>query len=59
MKKLAEEFKGQFQCFGENTKKCINLLVPIKKKLKMVKTVTDRIKFIETGEIFGKFTLRY
>ena len=30
-----------------------------KKKLKMVKTITYIIKFIETGDIFGKFTLRY
>ena len=30
---LANEFKGQFECLGENTKKCIIFSVPIKKEL--------------------------
>ena len=29
---LAEEFKGQFECLGENTEKYITFSVPIKKK---------------------------
>ena len=32
IKKLAEEFKGEFQCLGENTKKYITFSVPLKKK---------------------------
>ena len=31
-KRLAEEFKGQFECLGENTKKYISFSVPIKKE---------------------------
>ena len=37
IKELAEEFKGQFQCLGENTEKYITFLIPIKKKMIMVK----------------------
>ena len=33
IKKLAEEFKKQFTCFGENIEKYITFIVPIKKKL--------------------------
>ena len=32
MKDLAEEFEGEFECLGENTKKYITFLVPINKK---------------------------
>ena len=31
---LAEEFKGQFKCMGENMEKYITFSVPIKKKIK-------------------------
>ena len=37
IKKLAEEFKGEFQCLGENTEKYIRFSVPIKKKIIMIK----------------------
>ena len=30
IKELAEEFKGEFECLGENTEKCISFSVPIK-----------------------------
>ena len=33
MKELAEEFKKQFTCLGENTEKYITFTVPIEKKL--------------------------
>ena len=33
IKELAEEFKGQSECLGENTEKCITFSVPIKKNL--------------------------
>ena len=32
IKQLAEEFKGQFECLGENTEKYITFSVPIKKE---------------------------
>ena len=32
IKELAEESEGEFTCFGENAKKDITFLVPIKKK---------------------------
>ena len=31
IKELAEDFKGQFGCLGENTGKSINFSVPVKK----------------------------
>ena len=33
IKQLAEEFKGEFKCLGENTEKYITFSVPIKKEL--------------------------
>ena len=36
IKELAEEFKGQFECLGENTEKHINFSVPIKKKMMLM-----------------------
>ena len=32
IRELAEEFKGEFECLGENTEKCISFSVPIKKE---------------------------
>ena len=34
IKKLAEEFKGEFECLGENTEKYIAFSVPLKKMIK-------------------------
>ena len=36
IRELAEEFKGQFECLGENTEKYIIFSVPIKKKMMMI-----------------------
>ena len=33
IKKLANEFKGQFECFGENTEKYKTFSVPIEKEV--------------------------
>ena len=33
MKELAEEFKKQFTCLGENTKKYITFTIPIEKEV--------------------------
>ena len=30
---LGEEFEGEFECYGENTEKCITFSVPIKKEI--------------------------
>ena len=32
IKKLAEEFAGEFECLGENPEKYINFSVPLKKQ---------------------------
>ena len=48
IKQLAKEFKGQFECLGENSEKYITFLVPIKKELDNGKTVTYKLKFIDS-----------
>ena len=48
IKELVEEFKGQFQCFGENTEKYITFSVPIKKRLDNGKSITYKINFIDS-----------
>ena len=48
IKELAEEFKGQLECLGENTEKYITISMPIKKELDNGKTVTCKIKFIDS-----------
>ena len=37
IKELAEEFKGEFECLGENTEKYISFSVPIKRNMIMKK----------------------
>ena len=46
IKQLAREFKGSFECLGENTEKYITFSVPIKKEHDYGKTTTYKIKFI-------------
>ena len=50
IKELAEEFKGEFTCLGENTEKYISFSVPIKKDHNddTNELMTYRIKFIDT-----------
>ena len=48
IKQLAEEFKGEFKCLGENTEKYITFSVPIKKELDNSKTITYKLKFIDS-----------
>ena len=48
LKELAEEFKGEFECLGENTEKYISFSVPIKKEHDNNKTITYKIKFVDT-----------
>ena len=45
---LAKEFDGQLECLGENTEKCITFSVPISKELDNGKTITNKLKFIDS-----------
>ena len=48
MKELAKEFKGKFECLGENTEKYITFSVPIEKRGDDGKPVVYKIKFIDS-----------
>ena len=51
---LAEHFKDQFECLGENTERCITFSAQIKKEVanddnsKKKKTITYKLKFIDS-----------
>ena len=47
IKQLAKEFKGNFDCLGENTEKYITFSVPIKKEFDNDKTIIHQLKFID------------
>ena len=40
--------KGQFECLGENTETYIAFSAPIKKELDNAKTITYKLKFIDS-----------
>ena len=44
---LAEEFKGEFNCVGENMEKYITFSVPIKKEYDNGKTIAYKLRFID------------
>ena len=48
VKELAEEFKVEFECLGGNMEKHISFSVQIKKGNDNDKTITYKIKFIDT-----------
>ena len=48
IKELAKKFEGQFECLGENTEKYITFSLPVKKDLDNGKTITYKIKFIDS-----------
>ena len=48
IKQLAKEFDSQFECLGENTEKYITFSVTIKKELDNSKTITYKLKFIDS-----------
>ena len=48
IKKLAEEFKSDFECLGENTEKYITFSVPLKKENDNGKKITYKLKFIDS-----------
>ena len=45
---LIEEFKGEFECLGENTEKYITFSVPLKKEDDIGKIITYKLKFIDS-----------
>ena len=45
---LAEEFKRELDCIGENMEKYITFSVPIKKKCGDSKTITHKLRFIDS-----------
>ena len=47
IKKLVEEFEGEFECLGENTEKYITFSVPLKKENGKI-TITYKLKFIDS-----------
>ena len=49
IKKLAEEFKGEFECLGENTEKYKTFSVPLKKEND--EKITDKLKFIDRFDL--------
>ena len=48
IKQLAREFKGNFECLGENTEKYITFSVPIKKEHDNGKPSIYKLKFIDS-----------
>ena len=48
IKQLAKESDGQLKCLGEATEKYITFSVPIKKELDNGKTITYKLKFIDS-----------
>ena len=48
IKKLAEEFKSDFECLEENTEEYITFSVPLKKENDNGKIITYKLKFIDS-----------
>ena len=48
IKQLAKEFDGQLECLGEDTEKYITFSVPITKELDNGKTISYKLKFIDS-----------
>ena len=48
IEQLAKEFKGKFECLGENKETYITFSVPIEKKLDNGETITYKLKFIDS-----------
>ena len=48
IKQLAEKFKGGSNCIGENMEKYITFFVPIKKECDDCKTITRKLRFIDS-----------
>ena len=52
---LAEEFKGELSCIGENMGKYINFSVPIKKECDYGKTITCKLRFIDSFRFMSAY----
>ena len=52
IKQLAKEFKGEFECLGENTEKYITFSVPLKKNNNS-KKITYKLKFIDSDRFMS------
>ena len=48
LNQLAIEFKGELNCIGDNMEKYITFSVPIKKECDNKKTITYKVKFIDS-----------
>ena len=66
IKKLAKKLKGQFELFGEDTKKYITFLVPIDREIKVYdkkggeiidKKIALKLKFIDIVKFIRDFLL--
>ena len=51
--KLAKEFYGQLECLGENTEKYITFSIPISKELDNGKTITYKLKFVDSSRFMS------
>ena len=48
IEQLAKEFKGELNCIGDNMEKYITFFVPIRKECNNGKTITYKLKFIDS-----------
>ena len=53
IKELAEKFKGNIDCLGENTEKYITFSVPLKKEIKDNKLVTYKLRFVDSSRFMN------
>ena len=53
LSQLVEEFKGELNCIGENMEKYITFSVSIKKKYGDSKTITRKLRFIDTFRLMS------
>ena len=52
IKELAEQLEGQCECLEENRENYVTFSVPVKKELDNGKTITYKIKFIDSFRLF-------
>ena len=55
IKEFGKELEDQFECLGENTEKYITSSVPIKKEFDNGKTITYKIKFIDSFRFIAHY----
>ena len=53
IKELAEKFKGNIDCLGENTEKYLTFSIPLKKEIKDKKLVTYKLRFIDSSRFMS------